>query len=206
MHKELSNKVIFLVRHAEVYNPNKIVYARLPRFNLSKVGLFQAERLKKFFKKENINTIYSSPLLRARKTAQIIADGKIIKISKYFNEINFVKWQGLKYNQKIINEIRQYTRHPQKTNYFGESLEEAQERMIIGLKRLAKKEKGRKIVIVSHADPIILTVLYFLKKPTNQLDNTPCQHASIYKLIFNKKGECEKIKYIQIVPTQKDWP
>src|SRR5688500_10709904 len=36
---------LLLVRHAEVYNPDQILYGRLPRFRLSDVGQQQAERL-----------------------------------------------------------------------------------------------------------------------------------------------------------------
>src|SRR5947209_6289276 len=65
--------VILLVRHAEVQNPKDIVYGRLPRFGLSERGRSQAEAVARFLSTRSVEMIYTSPLLRARQTADVIA-------------------------------------------------------------------------------------------------------------------------------------
>jgi len=60
---------IHLVRHGHVHNPRHIVYGRLPRFRLSDRGIEQARSAAVFFHDLPITALYSSPLLRARQTA-----------------------------------------------------------------------------------------------------------------------------------------
>src|SRR6266700_7514412 len=63
---------IYLIRHGEVKNPDNIIYARLPKFDLSANGKKQAEQAAEFLKDKHIEAIYSSPLERAKQTAEII--------------------------------------------------------------------------------------------------------------------------------------
>src|SRR5947209_5196449 len=65
--------VIYVVRHAEVHNPKDIVYGRLPRFGLSTHGRLQAEAVARFLAQRPVDAIYTSPLLRARQTAESIS-------------------------------------------------------------------------------------------------------------------------------------
>src|SRR5919206_4964208 len=64
---------IFVVRHAEVHNPKDLLYGRLPRYRLSERGRAQATVAARFLSGRPLATIYTSPLLRARQTADIIA-------------------------------------------------------------------------------------------------------------------------------------
>lgn len=64
---------VFFVRHGEVHNPGGIFYGRLPRFRLSERGEAQATEAARALAAEPLAAIYTSPLLRARQTGQIIA-------------------------------------------------------------------------------------------------------------------------------------
>jgi broad specificity phosphatase PhoE len=64
---------ILFVRHGEVDNPDAIFYGRLPRFRLSAAGRQQAAATAWALAAEPLAAIYTSPLLRARQTARIIA-------------------------------------------------------------------------------------------------------------------------------------
>ena len=64
---------IFFVRHGEVHNPGGIFYGRLPRFRLSATGEQQATAAAVALAAEPVAAIFTSPLLRARHTGQIIA-------------------------------------------------------------------------------------------------------------------------------------
>ncbi|HMM43059.1 MAG TPA: histidine phosphatase family protein, partial [Thermomicrobiales bacterium] len=64
---------ILFVRHTEVENPDGLLYGRLPGFRLSDAGRRHAERVAGAIAGRDIAAIYSSPLLRARQTAAIIA-------------------------------------------------------------------------------------------------------------------------------------
>src|SRR5262245_40771274 len=87
---------ILLCRHAEVHNPTNILYGRLPRFGLSAEGRRQAERLAAALADEPISTIYTSPLLRARQTAEAIRryhPNAPLRRSDLIIEV-FTSWQG----------------------------------------------------------------------------------------------------------------
>ncbi|HVQ91994.1 MAG TPA: histidine phosphatase family protein [Mycobacteriales bacterium] len=69
----MTRTVVHLLRHGEVDNPNKIMYGRLPGFHLSANGRRMAERAAKSLLDRDITYLVSSPLERARETAEPLA-------------------------------------------------------------------------------------------------------------------------------------
>ncbi|HEV7208461.1 MAG TPA: histidine phosphatase family protein, partial [Mycobacteriales bacterium] len=65
----MSITTIHLLRHGEVFNPNKVLYGRLPGFLLSEAGQRMAEVAAASLKGRDITGLYVSPLERARQTA-----------------------------------------------------------------------------------------------------------------------------------------
>src|SRR5579872_6137388 len=87
---------VLYVRHADVFNPEEVMYGRLPRYRLSDYGRYHAERLADYLAKEPIGAFYTSPLLRARQTASILArrhPGVPVRTSAALAEIR-TSWQG----------------------------------------------------------------------------------------------------------------
>jgi broad specificity phosphatase PhoE len=66
--------IVHLLRHGEVYNPDHILYGRLPGYQLSLRGLAQADVAAKFLTIRPIGYVVSSPLERAQQTAAAVAD------------------------------------------------------------------------------------------------------------------------------------
>lgn len=66
--------IIYLVRHGNVHNPDRILYGRLPRFRLSPRGLEEARAAGRFLNGAPISALYCSPLLRTRQTAREIRE------------------------------------------------------------------------------------------------------------------------------------
>jgi broad specificity phosphatase PhoE len=195
---------IYLVRHAEVYNPNHIYYVWLPRFFLSKAGYFQAEKLKDYFAEKKIVRIYSSPLLRTRKTAQIIADGKVpVTFSKKIIEANYSKWQGLKASARPYGQLRKFVSDPENCK-LGEKITDVQKRMVEKILDIAKKHQGEEVIVVSHADPIIAAKFYFEERDLKEINKAVLKNASITSLFFDKELRCEQVEYQEIVPAKLD--
>ena len=63
-----------LLRHGEVFNPDKILYGRLPGFRLSDAGVEMAATAAKWFVGRDVTHLVSSPLERAQQTAAPIAE------------------------------------------------------------------------------------------------------------------------------------
>ena len=66
--------IVHVMRHGEVYNPDKILYGRLPDYHLSERGRAQAQAVADWLALRDIVYVVASPLERAQETAAPIAD------------------------------------------------------------------------------------------------------------------------------------
>jgi len=64
---------IYLMRHGQVHNPTNVLYGRRPGFALSEAGIQQAHAAGRCLADHTVSAIYSSPMERARQTAEIVA-------------------------------------------------------------------------------------------------------------------------------------
>ena len=63
--------LVHVMRHGEVFNPEKVLYGRLPGYKLSELGLKMADRAAEHFKNSNLSLIVSSPLERAQQMGHL---------------------------------------------------------------------------------------------------------------------------------------
>ena len=73
---------IFFVRHGHVYNPQKILYGRLPGFRLSDLGREQAQAAAVALRDIPLAAAFSSPQLRTRQTAAIRDQGSSTQLQE----------------------------------------------------------------------------------------------------------------------------
>ena len=64
---------VHVMRHGEVYNPEGILYGRLPGYRLSEKGQAQAQAVADVLADHDIVLVVASPLQRAQETAAPIA-------------------------------------------------------------------------------------------------------------------------------------
>jgi broad specificity phosphatase PhoE len=85
------NMNIYFVRHGQTETNVKKIWNGKTDLPLSKIGLHQSKELVVFFKNTRIDVIYSSPLIRARKTASPLAKSHKLKviIDERLSERNF---------------------------------------------------------------------------------------------------------------------
>lgn len=62
---------LHLLRHGEVFNPDKVLYGRLPGFILSEKGRAQAQAAGDWLADQAVTTVYASPMERAQETARL---------------------------------------------------------------------------------------------------------------------------------------
>lgn len=145
---------LLVVRHAEVHNPRDIVYGRLPRFGLSVRGREQAERTARFLAARPVSVIVTSPLLRARQTAQILAayhPQAALRRSAALLEVR-TGYQGspntiLKPGFSFYDPLKEPG---------DETMTDVFARMLQLLRRLVRQHVGQTVVTVSHGDPIAI--------------------------------------------------
>jgi len=157
--------IIYLARHGETeWNKEKIFRGTID-IPLSEQGKKEAVALAEYLKEEQIQFIYSSPLLRAKQTARALAEkfDLEVKIEPGVIDLNFGSWQG-----KSIEQVKEldpegfelWEKSPEKIIFpGGESLAQARARAMEALERIAENHPEEKGVVVSHRVICKLVVL-----------------------------------------------
>lgn len=148
-----------MVRHGQVYNPEGVLYGRLPGFRLSELGQQMAQRLGEYFADFPITHLASSPLQRAQETMAPIAaahpdltveiDSRLIEAWNFFEGQVFGSKNRVLYNPKYWWQMR----NPLRPSW-GEPYQQIAARMRDSIKEMARKAAGGQAVMLSHQLPI----------------------------------------------------
>jgi len=152
----MNERIVYLVRHCKPNLPSdSSICIGVTDIPLNEEGFEQAEKLKRYFSDKNIKAIYSSPLIRAKETAEIIANNKIkVEIRNDFSELNMGKWDGMTFEeikQKYPDEYIE--RGNDFENYIvegGESMSMCRDRALAQLWNIINNSTDN-IIIVAHA-------------------------------------------------------
>ena len=181
---------IYLARHAEAANPRDILYGRLPRVDLSAKGREQAAALAEAMAGLPLEAIYSSPLLRARRTAAAIAahhPGVPLVHSGLLLE-NRHPFQGRPHKEIAALGDRAYD--PDVLGAEGESILDLRKRMVRFLQRVSRRHRGGVVAAVAHADPLAALRAQLLgKEPTiaSMRQEAP-PLAAVFRVELNDAG------------------
>lgn len=148
---------IYIVRHGETeWNVRRIIQGHSDS-PLTKKGIAQAKALARRFKTLHFDAIFSSDLVRAKRTAEIIALEKrlAIETTRVLREQFFGKYEGAKRDDYYSlfekwNEMTDRKRHRFKISEDVESNEEAVIRFITFLREIAVAYSGKTVLVVSH--------------------------------------------------------
>ncbi len=154
---------LYFVRHGHVYNPQQIIYARLPRFRLSDEGVQQAILAAAVLKDVHPAAIYTSPMLRARQTAGYIArehPGLRLRISRLINE-NFTPYQGTSYAEieKLNGDIFKGVQPPY------EQPADMLRRSLRFIAKMRRQYPGQAVIAVTHGDVVRVIVRWAMGLP-----------------------------------------
>jgi broad specificity phosphatase PhoE len=152
--------LVHLVRHAEVDNPDHLVYGDLPGFGLSPHGVEQARRVGRYLGPRPVVAIWSSPLERSLRTAEEIAgrSGVPVKVDEHLTEwLVGARWRGHSWRDipvKFPGELEAYLEMPDRVDFGEETIQDVAVRMSDVARRLDIEHPHGDVVIVSHQDPI----------------------------------------------------
>ena len=146
---------IILARHGQTeWNVEEVFRGRID-IELDKTGMRQAELLAEYLSDRKIDAVYSSPLKRALKTAEVIAGYHKLEvgIAPGLIDFDFGKWQGLSH-QEVKDKYRElyteWTNNPQQVRMpAGESLDDVQRRATGVVDEVIARYEGT-VVLVSH--------------------------------------------------------
>ncbi len=154
---------VHVVRHGEVFNPDRVLYGRLPGFELSLRGLEQARITGRFLAELPIGHLVSSPLERAQQTAAPLAatlglevglDDRLIEAENKLQGKEVAGGKGLFTDATILK----YYRNPFRPSW-GEPYAEIAARMTAAVADARDRARalgpGVEAACVSHQLPIV---------------------------------------------------
>ncbi|MGA9173181.1 MAG: histidine phosphatase family protein [Thermoactinomyces sp.] len=178
---------VFLVRHGETeWNKEKRFQGHRD-VPLSERGEKQAEQLAHYFKHHSFDAVYASDLLRARQTAERVANelGLPVTCLTELRERYVGEWEGL-----TLEEIKSKYPDWEKVRLTGgmygvEPMEQVQARFADKCIELAKKHLGERILIVAHG--LCMNVaISFLTNGEYGYDKERLQNTSITHLVYHE--------------------
>jgi broad specificity phosphatase PhoE len=153
--------IVHLVRHGEVDNPDRVLYGRMPGFQLSEAGRVMAKAAADFLAGRDITVLRSSPLERAIQTAEPIAaelgleiqvDDRLIEPWNHFEGMRFGVGDGALRRPRHWIHLRDPFRPS-----WGEPYREIAVRMLAAATDAARAANGHEAVCVSHQLAIWVT-------------------------------------------------
>jgi broad specificity phosphatase PhoE len=106
--------------------------------------------------------VVTSPLLRARQTAEAIASGGAIEVDERWIELDYGDWDGAVLQTMDPEAWNRWRADPSFAPPGGESLEVLAGRVAEACEALASRARERDIVVVSHVSPIKAAVAWAL--------------------------------------------
>jgi broad specificity phosphatase PhoE len=191
---------ILLVRHADVHNPQHVFYGRLPRFRISELGRQQAVYVRDYLADTPIAAFYSSPMLRARLTAQVLAEAHPRAPIRRAAELTEVRtgWMGTA-NDRMPARINLYD-PPHSPG--DETIDDIAGRVDRLIRRLARRHRGQTICCVSHGDPIVIAHALYERLPL-VLDSIRMawypQKCSVTTLRFEEVTGWPTVDYVDVI-------
>jgi len=200
--------LLLLIRHGT----NDWVHGRLagwtPGVHLNDDGRQQAAALSARLAALPIDAIYTSPLDRTVETAQAIAGprGMPLRLVEGLGEVKYGEWQGAELKELYKHELWPGVQfYPSGTRFpGGETLGEAQMRMVATLDALRAQHPKGIIAVVSHADIIKLALAYYIGMHIDlfqRLEISPCSVSAVFftrmgprLLAYNDTGSLEHLK------------
>lgn len=177
---------LYLIRHADVENPQRLLYGHLDGFQLSALGRRQSAALGDRLRNEDIRRIVHSPLARAAETARLInerlAQPASLESDPDLREAEFSRYlQGLPYWQIPLRRPLWFVHKARRGLVPGdESVDRLGGRVLEVVRRLARERPGETQAIVSHADP--LNAAWIL------LDGRAHNEREMYRKAVDKAG------------------
>jgi len=184
---------ILLVRHAAHSQLGRVLSGRAGDVPLSAAGEAQARSLALRLSCEGLAAVHSSPVRRARDTAQaLVASGEVPEtIAEPLNEIDFGDWSGKDFAElehdptwREWNAKRGVAVPPG-----GEPMAAVQERVLAYLRAVAQQASGAVVAMVSHADVIRACVAGILGLSLDRILSFDVDPASVTRIAAGGWGE-----------------
>lgn len=195
--------VALLMRHGETdWNRQGRVMGRHP-VELSAHGRTQVEAAARFAQPLAPDLIVTSPLVRARQSAEIMSLGlggvEIIE-DPAIAEVLYGRWEGKTYHELIEDShYLEYRKAPlERPTPGGETIPEVQARGVKAITTAIEANAGKRLLFVSHGDIIRTVLCHFLGLDLKYFHRLRVDNATISGIQIS--GNFAELKFLNLLP------
>jgi phosphoserine phosphatase len=192
-----------LMRHGETaWNREGRVMGRNP-IELDADGRAQVQASVPFARLLRPELIVTSPLARARQSAEIIAAGVgniPVAEDPQLSEVKYGRWEGMVYDDLIDDaDYLNYRDHPlDASTPGGETIAQVQSRGVEAIRRAITDNSGRRILFVSHGDIIRTVLCHFMRLELAHFRRIRVDNAAFSG--FQMIGDFAEMKFLNLLP------
>lgn len=152
--------IIFL-RHGQAKNnTERLLAGRTEGVPLTDTGIKQAESIAGFIKEMKVDHIYTSPIQRAKHTAEIVGNHNSIDpiVDERLIELDMGKFTGMKYDDIFSSHgnvfLKFYQGDVEIAHQGVETFAQVKSRVQSIVDHVVSQHSGKNVVLVTHMDPI----------------------------------------------------
>jgi probable phosphoglycerate mutase len=205
-------QIIFL-RHGQAKNnTDRILAGRTEGVPLTETGIKQAHETAELLEHMNISAIYSSPIQRAKHTAEIVGQHNSIDVTidDRLIELDMGKFTGMPYD-KIFNShgnvfMKFYNGELEIAHNGVETFSQVKDRILELIDEIIEKHPDENVVLVTHMDPIKAMLSTIVDLSSVNLFELIIANASLN--IFREKNKKFSISGLNVMHSSRfnqDW-
>ncbi len=194
--------LVILVRHGQTDDNVSGKISGQEPVPLNARGREQAEQAAQVLSALGVTHLFSSPLIRARQTADILAQQvqKDIEEIDDLREVEYGDWQGQSFTDVRSDTVAQVVFNDPINAVFphGESLPAVQRRGVRVIASMHQAHPQGVMVLVSHGDVIRMSLAHYLSMPFNEYRRLTIDNGAISVLeLFD---DWVRVKTMNFVP------
>ena len=176
---------LYLIRHGETDYNNALRFQGQTDIPLNQKGIEQAEKAADFFRDIPLQAIYTSTLIRAKTTAEIIAGVKGMEVQETdaLREMSFGIWENMNskdIQKKYAKEWKDFFASPARTTIpQGESMSDVQKRAYPTVQEILDRYPEGDVAFVAHGGIIRVLMCTMLGLDLNRAWHLHVGNASI---------------------------
>ena len=191
---------VYLVRHCEAYGNKARIFQGTSDCDITETGARQLTFLAERFKTVAVNAVYSSPLIRAKKTAEavnryhnapLIIEPGLIEING--GEIEGISWVDFPKTKPVLEYTWNFEPH-RFAPKGGEAMTAVFKRAAETLRRLVQQNQNKTIVLASHGCVIRNIMCHEMGLPIERLNEVKwADNTGVFYLEYGA-GQLPEIK------------
>ena len=193
----MASKNIYLIRHTETYNPNKLCFGQ-SEMPLEENFTVQFDWIRERLQLNGNTLYYSSNLRRCTKLASYLSDDKFT-IDQRISDLNYGIWEMMEWAEIPAKELTAWK--GDFVNYKikkGERFADLYERAVDFYEEVICNTESNNIVIVTHASVIRAITSYVLDFPLDKAFNLQIDYSSLSKLSYSEGLALSNIAFLNL--------